>query len=70
MAFPKNLEEMKSFGYIFSDNAVCRGCGADIEFWETPRGKKIPMNVMERGSSEAVAHFATCSDAASFRSKP
>ena len=62
MAFPKTLNEMKAFNYRFDNNAVCRGCGDDIEWWETPNGKKIPMNPMTGGDSEAVAHWATCSD--------
>ena len=60
MAFPKTLNEMKSASYRFDNDAVCRGCGDDIEWWETPSGKKIPMNPMTSGDSPAVAHWATC----------
>lgn len=67
MAFPKNLSEMKSFGYSFDNYAVCRGCGQDIEWWSTPRGKKIPMDPMQRDADVATAHFSTCPDAPLFR---
>ena len=67
MAFPTTLNEMKQRGYSFQDDAVCRGCGDDIEWWETPNGKKIPMNPMTGGDSEAVAHWATCTEQDSFR---
>ena len=67
MSFPKTLDEMKTSGYIFSDHGVCRGCGEDIEWWKKPRGRSIPMNPMERGGSDATAHWATCSDAPLFR---
>lgn len=67
MSFPQTLDEMKSFGYSFQDHATCRGCGSDIEWWETPRGKKIPMDPMDAGSSKATPHWATCSDAPLFR---
>jgi hypothetical protein len=67
MAFPSNLAEMKTFGYKFLDYAVCRECGSDIEFWLTPRGKKIPMDPMTRDADKATAHFATCPDAPLFR---
>jgi hypothetical protein len=69
MAFPKTLDELKAAGYSFSDHAVCRGCGEDIEWWETPLGKKLPMNPMERGVTPAVSHFATCLKAERFRRK-
>jgi hypothetical protein len=69
MAFPKTLNEMKSHGYTFKDDGVCRGCGDDIEWWETPNGKKIPMNPMTGGDSGATAHWATCTEQDSFRKK-
>lgn len=69
MAFAKTLDELKARGYQFKDYAVCRGCGDDIEWWDTPSGKHIPMNPMQRGSDEAVAHWATCTEQDSFRKK-
>ena len=62
MAFPKTLNEMKAFNYRFDNYGTCKGCGEDIEWYKTPNGKKIPMNPMTGGDSEAVAHWATCSD--------
>lgn len=62
MAFPKNSDELKAAGYIFSNDATCRACGDEIEWWETPAGKPMPFNPMTQGSSLAIAHFKTCSD--------
>lgn len=67
MAFPKTLDEMKRAGYTFQNCATCGGCGQDIEWWITPLGKKIPMDPMNRGVSQAVSHFATCTEAERFR---
>jgi hypothetical protein len=69
MPFPKTADELKAAGYAFDNDATCRGCGADIEWWITPRGSKLPMDPMPRGTSEAVSHFATCPDAPTFRAK-
>lgn len=69
MAFPQSLDEMKSADYKFSGDGVCRGCGQDIEWWETPRGKKLPMDPMKQGSTPAVPHWQTCSEGESFRRK-
>lgn len=69
MAFPKTLNEMVPSGYKFDNSSVCRGCGDEIEWWETPSGKKIPMNPMEHGSSAAVAHWSTCTEQDSFRKR-
>ena len=67
MPFPKTAEDMKAANYRFDNDATCRGCGDEIEWWVTPTGKKIPMNPMPRGTSEAVAHWSTCTEGDSFR---
>jgi len=69
MAFPKNADEMTAQGYRLDNASVCRGCGAEIEWWTTPKGKPIPMDPMVRGSSKAVSHWATCPEAPSFRTR-
>jgi len=69
MAFPKNANEMKAANYRFDDYATCRGCDDEIEWWITPTGKKIPMNPMPRGTSEAIAHWITCIESDLFRGK-
>jgi hypothetical protein len=61
---PKTIDEMLERGFKQKEDAVCRGCGADMTWWETPRGKNLPMN---RGT--AVAHFTTCPNAEDFRSR-
>lgn len=66
--FPKTLDELKTFGYKFLNDASCRNCGADIEWYETPRGKKIPMNAMDKGNSPAVPHWKSCSEPEGFKS--
>ena len=67
MPFPRTFDEMKSAGYRFDNHSKCRGCGEEIEWWLTPTGKKIPMNLMPKGDSEARAHFSTCTSVDSFR---
>lgn len=67
MPFPKTSDELKAAGYSFDNDATCRGCGADIEWWTTPSGKRMPMDPMDRGTSEARSHWSTCPDAPSFR---
>lgn len=62
MPFPKNDDELKEQGYEFLDIAYCRGCGANIEWWSTPKGSRIPLN-----SSTKEAHWSTCPKAEEFR---
>ena len=69
MPFPKTRDEMVAAGYKFYNHARCNGrdgvpgCGAEIEWWETPRGKKMPFDLMPEGISPAVTHFTTCEQA-------
>ena len=62
--------------------AICRGCGATIDFIVMESGKKMPVNILkpvkiirrnERGIGEVVegyvSHFADCPKAKTFRRK-
>lgn len=62
MAFPTNETELKKQGYRFDNVSKCRGCGAEIAWYETPKGKMIPL---DEGTLEP--HWSTCPNADSFR---
>ncbi len=61
MPFPKDEKELDAAGYKFLFSTQCRSCRAPIEMWETPNGKKIPLN------DDYTAHFSNCPDADKFR---
>lgn len=63
MPFPQTFDELKAAGYKFQNHSNCRSCKAEIEWWETPRGKKMPFDLMPAGDSPAVTHFTTCPNA-------
>lgn len=58
--YPQTLDELKAQGYQSSGNGKCRNCGKDMAWFTTPRGKKIPMNPMQKGGDKAVPHWETC----------
>lgn len=64
MPFPKTETELRAAGYEppKEGSTHCRGCGAEIEFWRTPKGKIIPLDA---GTLES--HWATCPKAKDFR---
>ena len=47
MPFPQTFKELRDAGYRFDEHGTCRGedCGAEIEWWITPKGKKMPFNL-------------------------
>jgi hypothetical protein len=61
------VDELRAAGYTFDNDAHCRGCGAAIEWWKTPKGKMIPMDVTPEGDCEA--HWANCPKAKDFRNQ-
>lgn len=69
MPFPETADEMKKQGYVFENDAVCKGCSEEIEWWSTPRGRKMPMNPMLKGTAPAVPHWKDCTEAPLFRGK-
>jgi hypothetical protein len=62
MAFPRTDTELHAQGYRFNSTGRCRGCQAEIEWWDTPRGKFIPL---DPGTLEP--HWATCPKADEFK---
>lgn len=63
----KTRDQLIETGYKFENHGVCRSCKAEIEWWTTPKNARSPYDLMPTGSSQAISHFATCPDAASFR---
>ena len=65
MPFPRTESELVKAGYEPPKApSRCRGCGAEIEFWRTPKGKIIPLDA---GTLEV--HWSTCPQAEQFRSQ-
>jgi hypothetical protein len=65
MPFPETTTELVNAGYRFDNGANCRGCGASVEWWITPKGKRMPMDVDADGNCEP--HWSTCPNAKEFR---
>ncbi len=62
MPFPKSDNDLVAQGYQFEAKSHCRGCGRQIEWYLTPKGKHIPL---DPGTLEP--HWATCEKAELFR---
>jgi len=75
MAIPETKEGLEEAGYVYDNDAVCRGCRQAIEWWITPKGKKMPMSVIEVRESlvkpveciRRVPHWTDCPNAQDFR---
>ena len=64
MPFPTTLEGLKAEGYKFEGDGKCKGCGVDIEWWTTPRGKKMPCDF-----GTATPHWSTCPNRDEFKAE-
>lgn len=75
MPIPNRRNDLQSFGYSFLNLSSCSGCGAEIEWWNTPRGRKMPFDVkpanMDSEDSAEILepHWGTCPVADRFRGK-
>ena len=73
VSIPKTSNELRAEGYEYSNDAICRGCQEEIEWWITPTGHRMPMSVKRIGTVKTgfqefrESHFATCTEADSFR---
>jgi hypothetical protein len=64
MPFSKTDTELIKAGYKFDNRGRCMGkdCQAEIEWWLTPKGKRIPLDA---GTLEP--HWSTCPNREDFR---
>ena len=62
MPFPKTETEFIEQGYRFANKGRCRGCHAEIEWWDTPKNKMMPI---DPGTLEP--HWSTCPKAKLFK---
>ncbi|HXP82603.1 MAG TPA: hypothetical protein VN976_22075 [Verrucomicrobiae bacterium] len=80
MSLPTEIKALNMAGYGFEDVGTCSGCGAEIEWWKTPRGKKMPISVVPVYRVEGdptstllrhdrIPHFANCPKVKDFRKK-
>lgn len=65
MPFPKTESGLAEQGYKFANKGTCRGCKAEIEWWDTPKNKMIPL---DPGTLEP--HWGTCPKRDDFKKKP
>jgi hypothetical protein len=75
MNFPATSAALQAAGWEYTNDGVCRGCQAKIEWWISPRGKKMPMSVISTATIQHATgdvrqpHFADCPEADQFRKK-
>lgn len=62
MPFPKTEQELKEAGYRYEGKSYCRACGAQMAWYNTPKGKHIPLN-----ADNLEPHFALCPKRNEFR---
>lgn len=72
MPIPNTSNELRAMGYQFDNESNCRGCGERIEWWITPRGKKMPMTVqhpdpLHKTEEIRVPHWSVFPNAEDFR---
>lgn len=61
MPLPDNFADLTAFGYTFLNSGNCSSYQAPIQWWKTPKGKKMPMTVTPEG--RIVSHFTDCPNA-------
>jgi hypothetical protein len=55
---PEKVDDLEKMGYTLDNRANCRFCNKEIEWWITPKEKKMPMTMHSDG--RRTPHFADC----------
>lgn len=73
MAFPDTRKKLEMHGYHYNGEGTCRGCGCVLHWYDTPKGKKMPMEVKEGTEDDdeqtLICHYETCPQGDEFRKK-
>jgi hypothetical protein len=64
MPFPTTAKGFIEQGYTKKNTGTCRGCGADLIWYLTPKGKAMPVETLT-----LEPHWAKCPNAEDFRKK-
>ncbi len=73
LEWPSTRKTLYAAGYardLQAPSRPCKLCGVKIEFWRTPEGKLMPLEVDPLSMPNApmlLCHFATCPEAEKFR---
>jgi hypothetical protein len=73
MPLPTSRADLVAFGYqklidARPGGSHCSACNAPIEWWQTPRGKKMPFRaIVTDGVERLIPHFSDCPKASQFR---
>jgi hypothetical protein len=61
---PNTPAGLVAAGYTYINTSRCKGtsCGAEIEWWRTPNGKKMPLDPVT-----FEPHWSTCPSQEEFR---
>lgn len=68
ITFPATREELTHAGYSPSYTRPCKKCGEMLEFWSTPTGSFMPLE-MNRMTAKRIPHWQVCPFADEFRRK-
>lgn len=70
--WPTSRTWLEQNGFSLEVRRRCSGqrCRADIEFWRTPSGRLMPLNIVGEGTLMLQPHWQSCPDQQKFRMKP
>lgn len=61
MPFPQTETELAEAGYKYQGTGKCRKCQAEINWYETPKGRMMPLD------PDLKPHWSSCPFADDFR---
>lgn len=71
--WPITTNQLRADGWEYTNDSNCRGCGARMEWWISPGGKKTPMAIVPpkdplfSNEEHRQPHFIDCPNVGDFR---
>jgi len=59
-SIPPTWTELEEAGYVWESRTNCKYCGKEIEFWRSPAGRWIPVELAPEMGGARMLHTMLC----------
>lgn len=64
---PPTWKELEAAGYVWQSRTNCKNCGKEMEWWTSPAGRWIPVELVAEAGGKRMVHTMLCPKADQFQ---
>lgn len=64
---PPTWKELEAAGFVWQSRTNCKNCGREMEWWKSPSGRWIPVELVAEAGGARMVHTMLCPKADQFQ---